>query len=90
VKLLAAVLAVAREELAKDPPEADRRSEASDVAAVMGEVEPKDYMFEDDKLVLSLSKVARERAMNGYQVAIPYAEMKGILRADGPLGSLRR
>jgi hypothetical protein len=60
------------------------------VATIMGTVEAKDYLFEDDKLVLSLNKVASERSMKGYTVGIPYAALKGILRADGPLGSLQK
>ena len=43
-----------------------------------------------DKLVLSLNKVASERSMKGYTVDIPYVALKGILRADGPLGSWQR
>jgi hypothetical protein len=78
------------QELAKDPPDADRNSEASDVSTIMNAVEAKDYLFEDDKLVLSLNKVAGERSMKGYTVDIPYAGLKGILRADGPLGSWQR
>ena len=77
-------------ELAKDPPDADRKVKASDIAAVMRAVESEDYLFEDDGLMLSLSTVARERGMKGYQVFIPYAALKNILRADGPLGSLQR
>jgi hypothetical protein len=76
-----------REELAKD---SDRKSETGDIAAIMREVAAKDYLFEDDKLILSLNAVARERAMKGYVVAIPYGALKGVLRADGPLGSLQR
>lgn len=79
-----------RQELAKDPPEPDRRSEASGVGAIMAAVEPQDYLFKDDKLVLSLNKAASERGMKGYTVDIPYAALKGVLRADGPLGSLQR
>lgn len=75
------------EELAKD---SDRKGETGDIAAIMRGVAPKDYLFEDDKLILSLGAVARERAMKGYVVAIPYSALKGILRADGPLGSLQR
>ena len=75
------------DELAKD---SDRKSEAGDIARIMREVAAKDYLFEDDKLILSLNAVARERAMKGYVVAIPYSALKGILRADGPLGSLQR
>ena len=56
----------------------------------MREVDARDYMFEDGNLVLSLSKVASERGMKGYEVVIPYAALKGILRADGPLGSWQR
>ncbi len=78
-----------RRELAKDPPVADRRGEASDVGSIMRDVDSRDYLFEDDKLVLSLSKVASERGMKGYEVVIPYEALKGILRPDGPLGSLR-
>ena len=76
-----------REELARD---SDRKNQPDDIARIMREVAPKDYLFEDDKLILSLSAVARERAMKGYTVAIPYSALKGILRADGPLGSLER
>lgn len=78
------------QELARDPPDPDRKSEASDVRAIMSAVAAKDYLFEDDKLVLSLNTVASERRMKGYTVDIPYAALKGILRADGPLGSLQK
>ena len=78
------------QELAKDPPDADRKGGASDVGTIMGTITAKDYLFEDDKLVLSLNKVASERSMKGYTVDIPYAALKGILRADGPLGSWQR
>jgi hypothetical protein len=56
----------------------------------MSTIDVKDYLFEDGKLVLSLNKVASERSMKGYTVGIPYAALKGILRADGPLGSWQR
>jgi hypothetical protein len=79
-----------RQELAKDSTDSDRRSEANDIASVMREVDARDYLFEDGNLVLSLSKVASERGMKGYEVVIPYAALKGILRADGPLGSWQR
>lgn len=78
------------QELAKDPPEPGRKSYASDVGTIMGTIEAKDYLFEDDRLVLSLNKVASGRSMKGYTVDIPYAALKGILRADGPLGSWQR
>jgi hypothetical protein len=78
------------QELAKDPPDAGRESEASDVATIMNTIEAKDYLFKDDRLVLSLNKVASERSMKGYTVDIPYDALKGILRADGPLGSWQR
>jgi hypothetical protein len=77
-------------ELAKDPPDPSRESGASDVGTIMSTIEVKDYLFEDGKLVLSLNKVASERSMKGYTVDIPYAALKGILRADGPLGSWQR
>ena len=78
------------QELAKDPPSSDRRGEASDIESIMREVDARDFLFEGDRLVLSLSKVATERAMKGYEVEIPYTALKGVLRADGPLGSLLR
>lgn len=78
------------QELAKDPPDPDRRSEASDAGTIMSAVEAKDYLFEDDGLVLSLAKAASERGMKGYTIDIPYSALKGVLRADGPLGSLQR
>jgi len=56
----------------------------------MSEVEPTDYLFQNDKLVLSLKRVARERGMKAYAVEIPYAALKSFLRADGPLGGIRR
>jgi len=79
-----------RQELAKDPPTADGRSDANDIESIMRDVDARDYLFEGDRLVLSLSKVATERAMKGYEVEIPYAALKDVLRADGPLGSLLR
>ena len=78
------------EELAKDPPDPDRKNEGSDMTTIMSAIEAKDYMFEGDKLVLSLNKVASGRSMKGYTVDIPYAALKVILRADGPLGSLQK
>jgi hypothetical protein len=79
-----------RQELAKEPPVANRRGEASSIEAIMRDVDARDYLFEDDRLVLSLSKVATERGMKGYEVFIPYAALKDVLRANGPLGSLLR
>ena len=79
-----------RQELAKDPADGDRKGHAGDIASVMREVDAKDYMFENDRLVLSLNKVASERGMKGYEVIIPYAAMKDLFRADGPLGNLQR
>jgi hypothetical protein len=79
-----------RQELAKDPPATDSRGEASDIESIMRDVDARDFLFQDDRLVLSLSKVATERGMKGYEVDIPYAALKGVLRADGPLGSLLR
>ncbi|GEP53733.1 DUF1311 domain-containing protein [Reyranella soli] len=79
-----------RQELAKDPPDGGRKGVGGDIASVMREVDWKDYMFENDRLVLSLNKVATERGMKGYEVVIPYAAMKDIFRADGPLRSLQR
>jgi hypothetical protein len=79
-----------RQELAEDSTGSDRRSEINDIASIMREVDARDYLFEDDNLVLSLSKVASERGMKGYEVVIPYTALKGMLRADGALGSLRR
>jgi hypothetical protein len=79
-----------REELAKDSIGSGRRDEASHIVSIMREVDSRDYLFEDDKLVLSLARVASERGMKGYEVVIPYAALKSILRADGPLGSLQR
>lgn len=79
-----------RQELAKDPVDSDRKGEANDIASIMREVDARDYLFEGDKLVLSLSKVASERGMKGYEVVIPYSALKSILRADGPLGGLQR
>ncbi len=79
-----------RQELAKDPPVADHRGEPSDIESIMRDVDARDYLFEDDRLVLSLSKVATERGMKGYEVFIPYADLRGVLRVDGPLGSLLR
>lgn len=79
-----------RQELAKDPPDGDRKGNAGDIASVMREVDSKDYMFENDRLVLSLNKVASERGMKGYEVIIPYAAMKDLFRVDGPLGTLQR
>ena len=82
---------LARQELAKDWTDSDRRSEANDIASIMREVDARDYLFEDGNLVLSLSKVASERGMKGYEVVIPYAALKGILRADSPtFGSWQR
>jgi hypothetical protein len=79
-----------RRELAKDPPMVDRSGEANDIESIMRNVDARDYLFEGDRLVLSLSKVATERGMKGYEVEIPYAALKGVLRDDGPLGSLLR
>ena len=79
-----------RLELARDPAASDRANEADYMASIMREIDARDYLFEDDRLVLSLSKVASERGMKGYEVVIPYSALKGIWRADGPLGSLQR
>jgi hypothetical protein len=49
-------------------------------------VQPADYLFEDDELVVYIPEVALSLGMRGYAVEIPYAALKPLLRADGPLG----
>ena len=56
----------------------------------MREVDARDYLFEDGNLVLSLSKVASERGMKGYEVVIPYDSAEGYVARRGALGSLQR
>ena len=77
-------------EIANDLEDQGRQRKPRDIVAIMGEVESTDYLFQDDKLVLSLKRVARERGMKAYTVEIPYAALKPFLRADGPLEGVRR
>ncbi len=77
-------------EIANDSEDQARQRKPRDIVAIMSEVEPTDYLFQNDKLVLSLKRVARERGMKAYAVEIPYAALKSFLRADGPLGGIRR
>lgn len=78
-----------RRELEKDPDPNDK-SRPVDVAAVMAQVKATDYLFETDALTLSLPEVALARAMKGYTVDIPYVELRGYWRADGPLGGMQK
>jgi hypothetical protein len=77
-------------EIANDSEGQGGQRKPRDIVGIMGEVESTDYLFQDDKLVLSLKRVARERGMKAYTVEIPYAALKPFLRADGPLGGVRR
>ena len=53
-------------------------------------LEPVNYLFDKDGLTLSLPVVADRLAMKFYGATIPYAALKPLLRADGPLGHLEK
>lgn len=73
----------------KEFAEGQRPEKLEDLSAMLAEITPSDYIFEEDHLSLELPAVARFLAMKGYGVEIPYSALKPLLRADGPLGSVR-
>ncbi len=73
-------------EITKDFLDMGRGQKPADLSEIFNRLKPADYLFEDDKLVLYLPEVAMNLGMKGYAVEIPYAALKPLLRADGPLG----
>jgi hypothetical protein len=73
-------------EVTKDFLDMGRGPKPADLAGIIERLRPTDYLFEDDKLVLYLGEIALSLGMKGYAVEIPYAVLKPLLRADGPLG----
>jgi hypothetical protein len=45
-----------------------------------------EYLFESHTLVVSLDSLSQELGLKGYFVKLPYASLRSLLRADGPLG----
>lgn len=76
-----------RQQLEKDP---NDNRKTVDIAAVMATVKASDYLFRADALTLSLAEVALDRAMKACTVDIPYAELQGYWRANGPLGKAQK
>ncbi len=72
--------------ITKDFLDMGRGQKPADLSEIFNRLKPADYLFEDDKLVLYLPEVAMNLGMKGYAVEIPYAALKPLLRADGPLG----
>lgn len=73
-------------EITKDFLDMGRGQKPAGLAEIFNRLKPADYLFEDDKLMLSLPEVATSLGMKGYTVEIPYAALKPPFRADGPLG----
>jgi hypothetical protein len=73
-------------EITKDFLDMGRGQKPAGLADIFNRLKPADYLFEDDELVLYLPEVAMSLHMRGYAVEIPYAALKPMLRADGPLG----
>ena len=73
-------------EVTKDFLDMGRGQKPADLAEIFGRLKSGDYLFEDDKLVLYLGEIALSLGMKGYAIEIPYAALKPLLRADGPLG----
>lgn len=57
-----------------------------ELAEMVTGLAPANYLFEDERLVLSLDAVASLLGMKAYTVDIPYAVLRPLFRADGPLG----
>jgi hypothetical protein len=73
-------------EITKDFLDMRRGQKPAGLADIFNRLKPADYLFQDDELVLYLPEVALSLGMRGYAVEIPYAALKPLLRADGPLG----
>ena len=73
-------------EVTKDFLDMRRGPKPADLAEIIKRLKPTDYLFEDGKLVLYLGEIALGLGMKGYTIEIPYAVLKPLLRADGPLG----
>ncbi len=82
----ARLLGLVDAEITKDFLDMGRGQKPADLSEIFNRLKPADYLFEDDKLVLYLPEVAMNLGMKGYAVEIPYAALKPLLRADGPLG----
>jgi hypothetical protein len=80
------LLALVDAEITKDFGDMSRGQKPADLPEIFNRLQPADYLFEDDELVLYLPEVALNLGMRGYAVEIPYAALKPLLRADGPLG----
>ncbi len=80
------LLALVDAEITKDFRDMGRGRKPADLPEIFNRLKPGDYLFEDDELVLYLPEVALSLGMRGYAVEIPYAALKPLLRADGPLG----
>ncbi|MBV8392065.1 MAG: DUF1311 domain-containing protein [Alphaproteobacteria bacterium] len=61
----------------------------ADLADQVARLKQPAFIFDADRLVVTLDEVALGLAMKGYTVDIPYAALKPLLRTDGPLVSLR-
>jgi uncharacterized protein len=80
------LLALVDAEVTKDFRDMSRGQKPADLPEIFNRLQPADYLFEDDELVLYIPEVALSLGMRGYAVDIPYAALKPLLRADGPLG----
>jgi uncharacterized protein len=80
------LLALVEAEVTKDFRDMSRGQKPADLREILNRVQPADYLFEDDELVLYLPEVALSLGMRGYAVEIRYSALKPLLRADGPLG----
>ncbi len=67
-----------------------RGKKPDDLGEMLKKLEPRDYLFDNEGLSLSLYPVATQPGMKAYDATIAYASLKPILRADGPLGRQER
>lgn len=76
-----AIEAVVRKEFAAE----GRGDPPADLASQIAQLEAAAFIFEADALTVTLDGIARAIAMKGYTIDIPYADLKGLIRPDGPL-----
>jgi uncharacterized protein len=80
-----AIAAAVRKEFADN----GRGAPPDDLAGQIGTLEAANFAFEADGVSVMLPELALALGMKAYLVDIPYADLKPLIRPDGPLAQLR-
>jgi uncharacterized protein len=83
--LAAVVAAAVRKEFA----DSGRGTPPDDLAGKIGTLGAANFIFDADSVSVTLPELALAQAMKAYLVDIPYADLKSLIRPDGPLARLR-